>query len=263
MAAPSLTALNPVQGHNGQILTLTGQGLTGTTRVNINGKSVATASVSATTVTFVVPVLPVGQVDISVTASGITSNSLPFYYIAPPISQTLSLNEGPATPSEITIFGSALSTATEVRFGSIGPGTGLTVISDTSLDITTPPHGPFGPACTDTVDVIVTTAGGATSPQGASSQYTYYNTPNLTGLSPTATSTGSTVTIVGTCLPDATQVTFTPTGGGQATQAAFTNISTSRVTALVPPSLVAGTYDIRVTTPGGQTPIVPIDVFTI
>ncbi|MFJ2202282.1 IPT/TIG domain-containing protein [Streptomyces violaceusniger] len=263
MAAPNLTTLSPIQGHNGQILTLTGQGLTGTTRVTFSGKSFAPATVSATTVTVETPVLPVGQVDVSVTASGITSNSLPFYYIASPMCRSLSLNEGPAAPTLITIFGNALSTATGVLFGSVGPGTGLVIVSDTALNITTPPHGSFGPACTDTVDVTVTTAGGSTFPTGASCQYTYYQAPNITGLSPTAASTGSTVTIVGTCLPDATQVTFTPTGGGQATQAAFTNISTSRITTVVPPSLVAGTYDIRVTTPGGQTPIVPIDVFTI
>ncbi|AQW52818.1 hypothetical protein SHXM_06281 [Streptomyces hygroscopicus] len=36
MAAPNLTTLSPIQGHNGQILTLTGQGLTGTTRVTFS-----------------------------------------------------------------------------------------------------------------------------------------------------------------------------------------------------------------------------------
>ncbi|MFJ6594476.1 hypothetical protein ACIQPP_27455 [Streptomyces violaceusniger] len=92
--------------------------------------------------------------------------------------RSLSLNEGPAAPTLITIFGNALSTATGVLFGSVGPGTGLVIVSDTALNITTPPHGSFGPACTDTVDVTVTTAGGSTFPTGASCQYTYYQAPN-------------------------------------------------------------------------------------
>ncbi|WUW75764.1 hypothetical protein OIU81_37310 (plasmid) [Streptomyces sp. NBC_01454] len=117
--------------------------------------------------------------------------------------------------------------------------------------------------CIDAVDVTVATLGGTSVAQTALSKYTFYKAPSVTGVVPTSASIGSLVTVSGSCLLDTVSVAFTPVGGGLPTAANFTNISTSRITAIVPPTLVTGTYDIQVTTPGGQTPVVPIDVFTV
>ena len=86
-----------------------------------------------------------------------------------------------------------------------------TIVSDTATQIVVDqPGGDAG-----TVDVTVVTAGG-TSATSAADQFTYEATPAVTGVSPDggAGTGGTTVTITGTNLADATAVHF---GGGPAT----------------------------------------------
>ncbi|MGW2743727.1 IPT/TIG domain-containing protein [Streptomyces sp. NPDC001450] len=259
---PTLTSLTPTQSHNGITLTLTGTGLSGTTKVNFGTKSVTPATVAATTVTVVIPVLCGGQISVSVTAGTTTSNSLAFYYINPPEPTALSSNTGPATATSLSVLGSGLLTATGVTFGSAGAGTGLTVVSDSELTITCPAHGAFT-APTDTVNVTCVTAGGTSIPLGAPTQYTYYDVPTVTSLSPTSGTVGSSTTVTGTNLVDVSSVTFTPTGGGTAVEADFSSFSATSLVATVPSGLATGTYDVQATTPGGQTAAVAGDVFTV
>jgi hypothetical protein len=260
---PTLTSLTPTQSHNGLTLTLTGTSLSGTTKVNFGTKSVSPATVGSTTVTVVVPVLCGGQVNVSVTAGLTTSNSLSFFYIDPPEPSALSANMGPASATSLTVFGSNLLTATGVTFGAVGTGTGLTVVSDTQLTVTCPAHGAFGGASTDTVNCTVTSAGGTSLPLGAPTQYTYYDVPTVTDLAPTSGSVGDSVTVTGTNLVDVSSVSFTPTGGGVSVQATFSSSSDTNLVTSVPPGLAAGTYDVQVTTPGGQTAVVAGDVFSV
>ncbi|MGW2562064.1 IPT/TIG domain-containing protein [Streptomyces sp. NPDC001514] len=259
----TLTSLTPTQSHNGITLTLTGTSLSGTTKVNFGTKKVTPATVSATTVTVVIPVLCGGQVNVSVTAGTSTSNSLSFFYIDPPAPTALSANTGPATATSLSVLGSGLLTATAVTFGAVGAGTGLTVVSDSELTVTCPAHGAFGGASFDTVNCTVTTAGGTSIPLGAPTQYTYYDVPTVTGLNPTTGQVGDDTTVTGANLVDVSSVTFTPTGGGTAVEADFTSVSASSLVATVPAGLTAGTYDVRATTPGGLTAIVAGDVYTV
>ncbi|MER7463269.1 IPT/TIG domain-containing protein [Streptomyces sp. NPDC097981] len=259
----TLTSLSPTQSHNGQTLTLTGTGLANTTKVNFGTKSVSPATVSSTTVTVVIPVLCGGQVNVSVTAGTTTSNSLSFFYITPPLPTAVVSNTGPAAATSVSVFGSGLLTATGVTFGAVGAGTSLTVVSDTELTVTCPAHGSFGAASTDTVDCTVTTAGGTSVPLGAATQYTYYAVPTVTSLSPTSGSAPTSVTVTGTNLVGVSSVTFTPTGGGTATQATFSSASATSLLVDLPSGLAAGTYDVQATTPGGTTAVVAGDVFTV
>ncbi|MFJ3233671.1 IPT/TIG domain-containing protein [Streptomyces sp. NPDC086787] len=264
--APTITTINPTQSHNGVTMTITGTGLGTTVRVNFGGLSVSPASVTSVTVTCVIPQLCPGQSNVSVTnAAGQTSNSLPFFYIGPPQVTALSPAIGSAAAVPVSVYGNNLLTTTEVDFGDVGPATNLTVVSSSSLTVVAPAHPPFTPGvCTDTVDVIVTTAGGISgSPGPSSSQYTYYNAPTITALSPSSATPGSDVTVFGTCLMDIIAVTLTPVGGGQTYQSTFVSISPSQIDTVLPLTLPRGTYAIQITTPGGQSPITPAGQFTV
>ncbi|MFE7793129.1 IPT/TIG domain-containing protein [Streptomyces sp. NPDC057460] len=260
---PTLTSLTPTQSHNGITLTLTGTSLSGTTKVNFGTKKINPATVSATTVTVAIPAQCGGQVNVSVTAGTTTSNSLSFFYIDPPAPTALSANTGPATATSLSVLGSGLLTATAVTFGAVGDGTGLTVVSDSELTVTCPAHDAFGGASFDTVDCTVTTAGGTSIPLGAPTQYTYYDVPTVTSLAPTSGPVGDDTTVTGANLVDVSIVTFTPTAGGAAVQADFSSFADTTLVATVPSGLAAGTYNVRATTPGGQTAIVAGDVYTV
>jgi IPT/TIG domain len=130
-----------------------------------------------------------------------------------------------------------------VTFGGVDVTAG-TINADGSLTVTTPSEG------AGTVQVVITTTGGASAPS-AGSEYTYVaptSRPSVTSLSPTSGSTagGTSVTIKGDNLNGATGVSF----GGVTAQ--FTVNSNTSVTATTPPGS-AGAVQVIVTTPGGSS----------
>src|SRR5262249_44739910 len=84
-------------------------------------------------------------------------------------------------------------------------------------------------------------------------------TPVVSSVSPASgpNGGGSSVTITGSGFTGATKVVFrtTPAAG-------FTVNSDTKITA-TSPALASGSYQIRVTTPGGTSPAVPADVFNV
>ena len=193
--------------------------------------------VSATQITAVAPSNAAGQVSVSVTASGGTSNSVSYFYIAAPTIAALSPNQGPtAGANSVSITGTNLTSATSVQFGASSAA--FTVVSDTQLTAT-------APAGSGSVNVTVTTPGGTSN----SASYTYVAAPSITSISPVPPqgplSGGNTVTLTGTRLSGATSVRF------GANSAAFTVISDTQVTAIVPPG--GGVVNVNVTTPGGTS----------
>lgn len=262
----SITSPATAQGRAGTVVTIAGTGLSTTTKVNFGSKSVTPTSTSTTSVTAVAPTGCVGQVNVSVVAGGVTSNSVAFFYLAQPTCSVLSTNTGPASPAPLTITGSGLSTGLSgtVAFGALTPVTPSSVTGDTQLTVTPPTHGAFT-SPTDTVDVIITTPGGSSVPSGPACQFTYYATPTVTGVSPTFGTAGTLgVVISGTNFVDVSTVTFTPTGGGTpVTGLNITSLGSTSVSVDVPASLAADTYDLRVTTLGGTSAIVPADVFSV
>lgn len=82
-------------------------------------------------------------------------------------------------------------------------------------------------------------------------------------LVPSSATPGSDVTVSGACLLDITTVTLAPVGGGDVYQANFDSISPSQVNAVLPLTLPAGTYNVRITTPGGQSPVTAAGEFTV
>lgn len=85
-----------------------------------------------------------------------------------------------------------------------------------------------------------------------------YPVPVVTGVGPSSGSQlgGTTVTIAGKFFSGATTVTF---GGSAAT---FSVTSDTIISATAPAGTIGQTVDIRVSTPGGTSPTLPVDSFT-
>jgi|GEM_PF-6529965 len=174
---------------------------------------------------------------------------------AAPVVTSVSPTAGPtAGGTPVTITGSGFTGATQVTFGN-NPATNLTVKSDTQITCTSPAGTTAG-----TVHVTVTTSSG-TSATTTADQFTYYDPPTLTSISPNAglTAGGTTVLITGTnfAIAGLTSVKFGTVASPSVTVAAGGLTLTA-----VSPAQSAGVVDITVTTPGGTTAVSPADKFT-
>jgi hypothetical protein len=164
---------------------------------------------------------------------------------------SLSPSAGPTSGgTPVTIAGHDFTGATGVSFGGV-PASSFTVNSDTTITAVVP-AGTAGPA-----DVTVTTPGG-TSPVSPADGFTYLAPPVVTSVSPSrGPRTGGTqVTITGHGFTGATGVSF---GGVPATS--FGIVSDTMITT-VAPARPAGSVDVTVATPGGQSATSTIDRFT-
>ena len=161
--APRLTGMSPTFGpaSGGTTVSLTGTGFTGVTAVDFGTTPAATFTVtSGTSVTAVSPAAPAGTVDVTVTTAGGPDATSPidqFTFYAQPSVTSLSPNSGPVNGgTSVDVTGTGFLGASAVKFGDTP--TGFVVNSDTSLTAFSPGEG--NP---DTVDVTVTTPGGAST----------------------------------------------------------------------------------------------------
>jgi hypothetical protein len=163
----------------------------------------------------------------------------------------VSPNTGPSGGGRtITVTGTGFAPGATVSFGG-SAGTGVTVLSPTSLTVVSPAH----PAAT--VDVTVSTVGGA-SAVTASDHYRYLAAPTVTRVSPTSgpTSGGQSITITGSGYVTGATVSL----GGVAAISVVV-VSATSLTAHVP-AHAGGTVDVRVTTAGGTSAAVKADHYT-
>ena len=169
-----------------------------------------------------------------------------------PVVTSVTPNGGPVTGStSVTITSSVpnFTGATAVTFGTIGATTFM-VVNATTITATSPVEG------AGTVDVTVTTPSG-TSVVSPGDQFTYFNVPTVTGVSPNQgpVAGGTSVTISGTNLAGATAVHFGTVAG------TITNDTAGSITA-TSPGEGAGQVDVTVTTPGGTSTTSTADQFT-
>jgi hypothetical protein len=160
----------------------------------------------------------------------------------------LSPGGGPKTGgTTVTITGAGLGEASAVRFGS-AEAASFQVNSPTSITA-------VSPAGEGTVTVTVTDPRG-TSPAGVSGDKFTYG-PAVSGIEPDhgPRTGGTTVTITGVNLGEASTVTF-----GTTPAASFTVVSPTSVTAVSPPS--TGVVDVTVSTPEGSSPAGAQDRFS-
>ncbi len=243
---PFILSLSPSSGPlaAGTSVTITGSDFTGTTAVKFGGNQAdITGTPTDTQITVLAPgALNPGPVDVTVIAiggTGIFGNG--YTYVAAPVITNISPSSGPTGVGPLmTITGTNFTGATVVNFGS---STAIpTVISDTEITVTPPPHA------AETVDLTVTTLNGGTS---ASTPYIYLDPPTITTIDPTEGSLagGTLVTIDGTNFTaTGTTVTF-----NSSLPVMATFVSSSRITVVTPAGVTAGPVDVIVTTPGGMS----------
>jgi hypothetical protein len=136
----------------------------------------------------------------------------------------------------VTITGVNLSGATAVKFGTKSAA----ITANTATSVTA-----VSPSGAATVDVTVTTSGGASNPLS----FFYVGAPFEASLSADSgpTAGGNTITLDGTGLSTATSVAF---GGNTATP---TVVSDSQIQVVVPAGTAAGSVAVSVTTAGGSS----------
>ncbi|MBI2764948.1 MAG: IPT/TIG domain-containing protein [Chloroflexi bacterium] len=168
-----------------------------------------------------------------------------------PTVSALSVHGGStAGGTPVTITGTGFTGATAVKFGATNQPT-FTVVDDTTITTTSPAQA------AGTVQVIVTRAM-MDSTANANTYFVYAPTPVVTSISPTTGSQvgGTSVTINGTGLTNATSVTF---GGSVATIVTNSNDTQMTVTS---PAHAVGVVDVQVTTVGGTSATSAADQFT-
>ena len=252
--AASISSLDPTHGPQtgGTTVTITGNGFTDATGVTFDGTAGTVFTVvSDTEITVTTPAHDPGAVDVQVLSPTGDSAAATYTYDAVPAVTTIAPDSGPDTGgTPVVITGTGFTGSTGVTFDGV-PATDFTVVSDTEIDATTPPHA------AGAVDVVVDNPNGDSAPVG----FTYTQTAEVTGVSPSSgpTAGGNTVTITGQCFSSATEVTF---GGVDATS--FTIDSDTQITAVVPAG-AAGPVDVQVSSdcgagalPGGYTYVAPV-----
>jgi len=229
--APRIVQI-PAAEVTGAAIGITGTTLGGTTAVRFGGVPATTFIVNdATHITATVPVSALSG-KITVTAPGGTASSATdFTVIRAPVVASFAPASAPVG-GLVTLTGTNLGSATAVGLGDAGV-TDITVLSASSIRIAVP-------AGATTARLTVTNPAGSAQSAG-----TFVLVPRLTGFGAPTGSDDDAVTLVGTGLTGATVVKF------GTVSAAFTLVSDTEITAIVPAAAVTGR--VSVTTPGGTT----------
>ena len=192
LPAPAITSVTPGAGatEGGNTVVITGTGFTGATAVTVGGAAAtSSAVVSDTQVDAVTPPGTLGTVDVVVTAPGGTATgSGAFSYVPAPDLTSVSPTSGTTAGGDsVVLTGSGFTGATSVVIDASQAS--FTVVSDTEIDLTTPPDG-VGPE-----DLIITGPGGT-----GGGTFAYAPVPVITSFSPTSgpVAGGTTVTLTGT-----------------------------------------------------------------
>jgi hypothetical protein len=285
VTAPTVTGLSVHRGPatGGTAVTISGTGFQGGTgSCDVSGVLFGTANATVpgsctdTSIDVVSPAKAGGDpstVDVVVTTGGgasATSENDHFSYVPAPTVTGLSVHRGPVGGgTAVTITGTGFRGGTgSCDVSSIVFGTANATIpgscTDTSIAVTSPAKAGGDPS---TVDVVVTTLGGASS-TGAADQFTYVVAPTVTGIAPTKgpVAGGTSVVISGTGFRgglgacDVSSVTFGTAAVGSV-PASCTDTSIT-VTSPAKAPADASSVDVVVSTAGGPSATSSADVFT-
>lgn len=245
-AAPSIATIAPAGGPTtgGTVVTITGAGFVNPPAVTFGGVPAATVVfVSATQVTATTPAGAPGAVAVVVTNPDTTAATVTtgFTYQNPPTVASVAPPTGVAAGgTSVTITGTGFTGATGVSFGDT-PAPQFSVTNATTIVATTPPRLAAGP-----VTVSVTNyAGTGNLPLG----HTYTSKPEIALISPKTGSVagGTAVTITGSGFVPGADVLFGGTPGGGV------SVSSGATITVVAPAKPAGSVDVVVRNPDGQT----------
>lgn len=228
---PEITSFIPVSGAPGTEITITGINLERITSVQFGGSSTSQVTiVSPTTIKVKVPsTANSGAITVINSAGAGSLDGFTFIHATPIISSfsPTSTTKG----SSVIIYGSYFRDILEVKFGGV-PAASFVVVSQQQIKAIVG-EGASGA-------VTVTNAGGTGSRDGF-----IFLQPVITSFTPVQAPRGVTITINGANFEYANQISF---GGVAAT--IFTVISSSKITAIVPPGAASGS--IKVTSPLGS-----------
>nr|WP_269330170.1 IPT/TIG domain-containing protein [Kineosporia babensis] len=239
--APTITAISPNDGPlgGGTNVTVTGADFTPDTTVTFAGTSATQVQyVSSTELVATSPAhTPAGTVNVLVNSPYGISSPAPFTYRNTPVITSITPRAGPeAGGTSVTITGTDFAAASSVRFGANQAS--FTVDSNTQITATTPTG-------TGTSPVTVVTPGGTS----VAEPFRYAPVPAISQLTPTTgpLTGGTLVTVSGNDFTDASSLTI----DGSSVPCTVVNASTITFTT---PAGTAGTKNVAITTPGGQTP---------
>jgi hypothetical protein len=251
---PVVTAITPASGRlsGGQRIAIVGIAVNSGTSVTFGGTPATIVGGNGPgEIDVSSPAHAAGAVDVVVTTGGGSATTTNGYlYLDVPGVTAVSPGAGAATGgASVTITGTGLGATTSVKFGTT-PTASFVVDSSTSITATIPAHS------VGVVDVTVTSPGG-TSSVGAADQFSFDPIPVVTAVSPGSggATGGTSVTITGTGLDDATAVSF------GTTPASFVVDSSTSITATTP-AHATGVVDVTVSSPGGTSSAAPGDEFT-
>ena len=248
--APFISGLGPVSGPftGGQIVEIQGGRFTAGAAVRWGAQTLTplaggTASLLRVTAP-ASPSPPPVAVDVQVQAGQMSSNVVPYTYLAAqstPVITSVSPPSGPVTGQQtVTIEGTGFDPAS-VRFGASAAT--ITAASPTAITVTTPPTILVG-----AVPVVVTNTDGGIAVSNGPYSYTpaAAGAPTITAVQPAAGPAigGTTLTILGTQFTDQATVML---GGVSAAQVQF--LSSSALVVTTPPSQ-PGASVLSVAVPG-------------
>ncbi|NJL14758.1 MAG: hypothetical protein HC913_18335 [Microscillaceae bacterium] len=241
---PTISAINPLAGPQGTVVTITGTDFIGTTEVLFNGAPANNFTIlDANTIEAIVPVnATTGK--ITLTTGGGQAESADDFSVTPSINSFTPLFGGVGT--EVTIRGTNLDGTTSVRFNGT-PASPFTVENPTTIRATVAAGTPFGP------NPIALTAGDGNDYLSVEN-FTILPLPTVSGFTPASGTFGTTVTITGTDFTQVQSVTF-----NGANALGFAVLNATSIEAYVPQNATTG--PIAVITPGGTA--ISADNFTV
>jgi len=159
---PTISSISPTSGPIGTVVTITGTGLTQTTKVTVGGVKATTFTVkSDTSVQVTIPsACKTGKITVTTNGGAATSSST--FYVTPTITSFTPTSGKVGT--SVVITGTGLTQTTKVTFGAVAAIT-FTVKSDTQVTATVPTGAMTG-------KIAITTTGGT-----ATSSVTFTVTP--------------------------------------------------------------------------------------
>ncbi|PJJ71104.1 IPT/TIG domain-containing protein [Diaminobutyricimonas aerilata] len=243
--APTVLALAPDSGPEagGTAVVLTGDGLTGTTGVTVDGFPADFTVVDDDTIHLVTPPGAPGPADVVVQHPDGDAAPLAFTYLAPgaPALTGITPTSGPTIGgTAVTITGTGFTGATGVTFGGV-PASSVVVVDDSTVTALTPAR-PAGPTV-----VVVQGAAAASNPLGFT--YLVPPAPVLTALEPQSgpSDGGTRVVLTGTGFTGSTGVLFGLEPGIEPLVESDTRMSVTT------PPHAPGAVEVVVEHPGGPS----------
>ncbi len=254
LAPPTVSKIEPKEGPEAGAtqVTITGSNLNGAKEVKFGAAPAKSFKVESASVITAEAAAGKGTVDVTVSTTAGTSTTSPadeYSYLTPPTVSKIEPKEGPeAGATQVTITGSNLNGAKEVKFGA-APAKSFKVESASVITAE-------AAAGKGTVGVTVSTTAG-TSTTSPADEYSYLTPPTVSKIEPKeGPEAGATqVTITGSNLNGAKEVKF-----GAAPAKSFKVESASVITAEA--AAGKGTVGVTVSTTAGTSTTSPADEYS-